>query len=278
MFTFSQFHNKNPVAGSTNIRVNQLMKYWEGSGLYKYGENPEVLIFQKVYISEDYKFPAHFKGVKILDICDPDWLDGHAIVETCHAMDAVTCPTESLAAFLRQFHKNVHVVPDRFDLDVIAEPKVHTDTAKTVVWFGYSHNAVCLKPAIEKIVTSGLHLIVISDDDPMIQRWTTLDKDDFYTFIKYDEATIYKDLQRADFALLPDGTRPIDVFKSNNKTIKANLAGLPVAKTAEDMDKYMSAEKRRAWFKDNYETIKAEYDVRKSVGEMKAIIEACHGV
>lgn len=276
--TFSQFHNKRPVAGSTNIRVDQLIKYWPSADLYKYGENPETLIFQKVYIAEDYKFPAHFKGVKILDICDPDWLDGHAVVETAHAMNAITCPTEALADFMRQFHKNVIVVPDRFDLDVIPPPKQHNQTGATVVWFGYSHNAVCLKPAVEKIISSGLHLIVISDDDPMIQRWTTLEKDDFYTFIRYDEATIYKDLQRADFALLPDGTRPIDVFKSNNKTIKANLAGLPVAKTAEDMDKYMSADQRQAWFDKHYDTIKAEYDVRKSVDEMKAIIEGCNGV
>ena len=272
-FTFSQYHNKKPVAGSTNIRVNQLIKYWPGADLYQYGEFPETLIFQKVYIAEDYKWPAHFEGVKILDVCDPDWLEGVAIVESAHAMDAITCPTEPLAEFMRQFHRNVHVVPDRFDIDVLPDPKVHKGEAKTVVWFGYSHNAECLKPAVNKILELGLNLIVISNDDPMIQRWTTLEKDDFYTYIKYDEETIYEDLKKADFALLPEGSRPVDIFKSNNKTIKANLAGLPVARTAEDMDLYMAESARIEWQKKNYNKIEEDYDVRKSVEEMQQIIK-----
>ena len=49
---------------------------------------------------------------------------------------------------------------------------------------------------------------------------------DYYTFVKYNEDTIYDTLKKADFAVLPDGMRPTDKYKSNNRTIKANLAGL----------------------------------------------------
>lgn len=270
-FDFSRFHGKAPQ-GSTLLRVHQLIKYWDIADLYKYGENPDVLIFQKVYITPDYKFPAHFKGIKILDICDPDWFDDAAIVETCNAMDAIVTSSDYMAEFIRQFHSNVICIPDRFDIEVLPKPKVHNGDAKTVVWFGYSHNAENLKPAIALIEELGLNLLIISNDDPIANRWGLRDKEDYYTYIKYNEDTIYEDLQKADFAILPDGFRPVDPFKSNNKTIKANLAGLPVAKDADEVRFYMKAENRHKWYVDNYATIKRDYDVRKSVDQYKGII------
>lgn len=273
-FTYSQFHGKTESVGSTFLRVDQLIKYWPEAGLYKYGENPDALIFQKVFSSPDYQFPQHFEGKKILDICDPMWLEGASVVETCHAMDAVTCPTESLADYIRQFYSNVFVIPDRFDLEVIPEPKKHIAQAKSIVWFGYSHNAELLKPAIALIEELKLNLIIISNDDPIVNRWGLRDKKDYYTYIKYKEDTIYDELQKADFAILPDGNRPEDFFKSNNKTTKAQLAGLPVAKTPEEVRQYLDPKERQAWFDNNYAKIQLDYDVRQSVKEMKGLIQS----
>lgn len=271
-FTYSQYHGKSEPVGSDYIRIRQMLKYWPEAALYRYGENPDVLIFEKVYCYEDYKFPVHFEKKKILDICDPDWLEGVNIVETCHAVDAVTCPTEPLATFLRQFTKKVVVIPDRFDLSVIPEPKKHTQRAKTAVWFGYSHNADCLRPAIPMIEQLGLDLLIISNDDPIVNRWGIRGREEYYRFKKYNEDTIYHDLQRADFAILPDGLRPNDVFKSNNKTIKANLAGLPVAKTPEDVEAFMEPENRQKWIDDNLHQIRQDYDIRRSVEQYKELI------
>lgn len=271
-FSYSQFHGKIEPVGSTFIRVSQMIKYWPEFDYYQYGENPDCLIFQKVYSSEDYKFPAHFQGKKILDICDPDWLDGVNIVESCHAVDAVTCPTEPLAEFIRQFTAKVVVIPDRFDIEVLPPPKVHQGKAKTVVWFGYSHNADCLKPAIPLLEAKKLNLIIISNDDPIVNRWGLRDASEYYTYVRYNEETIYAELQKADFAILPDGLRPQDKYKSNNKTIKANLAGLPVAKTPEEVEAYMLAENRKAWFDSDYVKIKSEYGIRRSVEEFKELI------
>ena len=53
--TFESFHGKKNI-GSTNIRVHQLIKHWEEAELYKYGQNPDVMIFQKVYWLPDYRF------------------------------------------------------------------------------------------------------------------------------------------------------------------------------------------------------------------------------
>lgn len=273
-FDYSQFHGKAEPVGSTYIRVDQLIKYWPEAAKYKYGENPDVMIFQKVFCSPDYKFPINFKGIKILDICDPMWLEGVDVVETCHAMDVVTVPTESLAEFIRQFHKNVIVVPDRFDLETIPPPKAHQGLARTVVWFGYSHNIDTLRPAMDIINEMNFNLVIISNDDPIANRWAMNRPNlDWYTYIRYNEDTIYEDIQRADFAIFPDGMRPIDRFKSNNKTIKANLAGLPVAKTADEVRHYIKATNRTKWFDTNYDNIKTEYDVRKSVTQMERLID-----
>lgn len=271
-FTYSQFHGKVESVGSTYIRVDQAIKYWDDAALYKYGENPDALIFQKVFCSPDYKFPAHFKGIKILDICDPMWLEDANVVETAHAMDAITTPTENLANFVRQFHNNVVVIPDRFDLELIPKPKAHKKTAKTVVWFGYSHNAENLKPAIALLEELNLNIIIISNDDPIANRWGIRNKEDYYTYVKYSEDTIYGELQKADFAVLPDGLRPQDFFKSNNKTIKANLAGLPVAKTPEEVREYMEPANRQKWLDDNYDKIRVDYDIHRSIEQYKDII------
>lgn len=276
-FLYSQFHGKDEPTGSDYIRSVQLLKYWPEADLYKFGENPDVLVFQKVFSSEDYRFPQHFEGIKILDICDPMWLEGFNVVDMAHAMDAITCPTQAIADFMSQFHNNVRVVPDRFDVDILPAPKKHAGKAKRVVWFGYSHNAETLKPALNIINELGLELLVISNDDPLLHRFGIKGKQDWYHYKKYDEKTIYDDLQTADFAILPDGLRPEDPFKSNNKTVKSQLAGLPVAKTPEEVNEYMLASNRRKWYDDNYEIIKAEYDVRRSVDDMKYIINEIRG-
>lgn len=274
-FTYSQFHNKTPPVGSTFIRVHQLFKYWSEAGLYKYGENPDAMIFQKVYVGQDYKFPVHFENTKILDICDPDWFEGIAIKETIDAMDAITVPTEALKEFLQQMtDKPIVVIPDRFDiLDLPKKPKLHTKPAKVVTWFGYSHNAELMRPALPLLAELGLKLRLISNDDPLLHQFANSIPMEDYTFVKYNEQTIYQELQLADFAILPKGFRPEDRFKSNNKTIKANLAGLPVATDKEEVLEFMEAGNRTKWLQDNYAKIVTEYDVRNSVEQYQNLIK-----
>ncbi len=278
--TFSAFHNKIPPTGSTHIRVNQLLKYWTDAGLYRYGENPDVLIFQKVYMAQDYQFPAHFENIKILDMCDADWTSGQSgIKETIDAVDAITVSSLGLQTFVKQLtDKLVIHIPDRFDISLLPKPKVHKDKAMTVVWFGYRHNCETLKPALNLINDLGLDLIVISDDDPMPWQWLPGEIGDKfrytkYQFIKYNEDNIYYDLQKADFAILPIGGRPIDPFKSNNRTIKAILAGLSVAHDAEQVRAFLAPEARIADLEDKYQSTLEEYDVKKSVEQYKQLIE-----
>ncbi len=274
-FTLEQFHNKANV-GSTKLRVHNLIKYWPEAGIYKYGENPDVMVFQKVYLSPDYRFPEAFEGIKILDICDPDWLDSAAIRETVNVMDGVTCPTLTLADYLAQItDKPIRVIPDRHDLATAPKPKQHQGKALSAVWFGYKQNAQLLQFAVPSIEQLGLDLTVISNEDPMAWRWAT-DPESYkakYKFIKYDPDTIYRDLQQHDICVLPEGSRPIDRFKSNNKTTMAWLAGLPVATDGDGLRRFMDAEERQTEAEKQSELAKRDFDVMISVREMQAFIE-----
>lgn len=272
---FSMYHNKRPPTGSTYLRMLQLEKYWDNFKQYLYGENPDVLIFQKVYCTADYKFPAQFENISILDICDPDWLNGNAVKETVDGVDAVTTSTERMAEFMRQLtSKPVVVIPDRFDIDTIPEPKTHTGQAKSAVWFGYHHNADAIRFGINSLAKHGIKLTVISNEDPSAWRWTDESYKEMYTYKKYKEDTIYEELQKHDFAFLPKNARPEDEFKSNNRTIKAQLAGLPVVFDKETLERFIDGKERQQWVDTNHDIIKSEYDCRLSVKQYKELIEA----
>lgn len=273
--TFEQFHAKTNV-GSTKIRVHNLINYWPEAELYKYGEKPDVLIFQKVYMGRDYDFIKTFSGTKILDICDPDWLDGVPIKATLDAVDAVTVPTKPLKEFLEQMtDKPVKVIKDRFDLKDFPIRKVHRGRAKEVVWFGYNHNAGALKLAVHSFERRRLRLKVISDQDPFASKWAAKPKEyeKLYSFKKYRPESAYREIQKSDICVLPVLTRPKDRFKSENKTVIAQLLGLPVAKNADELDELLTAEQRNSNIDTIYDKLKQDYDVKKSVEQMKGLID-----
>lgn len=266
-FTFAQYHNK-PGTGSTKIRVNNLVRYWDEAEVYKYGEKPDVMIFQKVYMQADYQYPKTLDCKKILDICDPDWMDNQAIRQTIDEMDAVTCPTEDLAEFLRQLtDKPVRVIPDRHDLAEFPPPKKHYGDGKKLVWFGYKQNAELLKGAVGWINRNGYTLTVIANDMPNLGTE--------FEFVKYPstEKEFIVELQKHDICVLPIGNRPEDRFKSNNKTTKAWLAGLPVAQDAEQIEALLKAEARQKEADMCYNKAIKDYDCKQSVKEMKELID-----
>lgn len=276
--TFENIHNKKNV-GSTRIRVHNLLKHWPEAGIYKYGEKPDVLIFQKSYVTQDNKFPALYDGgKKILDICDPDWLEGSFIRQTVDAMDAVVAPTKPLVEFISQMtDKPVRLIKDRFDVSDFDNPKGHSGELKKVCWFGYQHNAELLKFAVPSIAKRNLQLRVVADGDPEAWRWAHAEtKDsykDMYEFRKFKPDTAYKYVQECDAVVFPKGTRPQDRFKSENKTVICKLLGVPVAEDADQLDAFKTAQSRNDWVKKWYEKTKKEYDVRNSVKEYKELID-----
>lgn len=277
--TMEQFHNKS-ATGSGNIRVRNLLKYWPEADLYKYGEKPDVLIFQKVYVSESdaglYNFPVTYKGgIKILDLCDPDWMyPPYRLKATVDGVDALTCSSKAIAQFVQQItDKPVRVIKDRFDLTQFPEKKTHKGEAKDLVWFGYSHNSDVLRGIVFYAKKKGLKLTVVSNDDP--QAWQFIGDESFrdsYKYIKWSD-NAYEMIQRRDIAVLPKGSRPVDRFKSNNRTTVARLLGLPVATSPEDIERLMAAEERNKEVDKWYTKTQKAYDVQVSIEEYKTLIK-----
>lgn len=275
-FTFEQFHNRKNT-GSTKIRVHNLLKHWPEAKIYQYAEKPDVMIFQKVYAQPDYDFPKTLDCIKILDICDPDWLEDMPIKETVDAMDAVVVPTEDLKQFICQLtDKPVRVIKDRFDLtEFPATPKIHEGRAKEIVWFGYVHNVQTVKSALHAIIELDLRLTIISNKNPNLLATAEGDKlkKENYNFVDFDPLTVNYEISKNDICILPKGLRPIDRFKSENKEIISQLCGVPVAKTREELEALLEAEARNSAINKVYGNIKEEYDCKKSVAEYKELID-----
>lgn len=278
VFTFEKYHGKRDI-GSTRIRVHNLIKHWDEADLYNYGDKADVMIYQKVYASYNYKLPLTYPAIKILDICDPDFKDTPDIFikQTMDAMDAVVVPTEPFKTFLQQMTDTpVHIIKDRFDLTEFPEKKVHTGKAKTIVWYGYAHNALGLKLAMPSIEKRGLKLHVVSNSDPTPYTMCIDSRgyrENMYTFTKYTHPDAYKEIQKGDVCVLPPTNRPFDKFKSENKTVIAQLLGVPVATNAEELDKLMEAEDRNRAIDTIYDKILVDYDCKRSIEEYKTIIQ-----
>ena len=81
--------------GSSRIRGKWLANYWPECEMFVKGRPYDFVIYQKVYWPEHAKI---FKGIKILDFCEPSFLYwNHRRQETLENIDAVTCATEALA-------------------------------------------------------------------------------------------------------------------------------------------------------------------------------------
>ena len=264
-----QFYDNRPKdsVGSSRIRGDWICKYWDECELYSTGKSYDVLIFQKSYWQDMVK---RFKGIKIFDICDPDWLDHRPVVEIIRNCDGVVTSSEALAKQIRKFDiggKPVLCIPDRVDLEwskpVHGE---HKGTAKSCVYFGYSNNAnVVLDATVDPLRNMGIELTVISD-----QPYHSADH-----FVKYDADTVNEELVKHDFILLPNApsSNYRFKFKSNNKTVQAWALGMPVVHDGEDLKRFMKGEEREMERVLRLKEVKEKWDVRMSVVEWKLFIK-----
>jgi len=265
--------------GSSRIRARWLLPYWEEAEEYHIGRKYDVLIFQKAYYK---KMLQDFQGIKIFDICDPDWLEPKPVFETISYCNAVVCATETLAEYIKKFVKNkpIIIIPDRVNLDEvkIIHPE-HKEKAKTCVWFGYSSNLIYVERTFDFLASMGLSLTIISETTMALPQ-TKLD----YKFIKYRFNLINEEVVKYDFVIMPD-TSPdtLDLngrlkYKSNNKTIQSWAWGMPVAYNPKDIERFMSGEEREKERLLRLKEVKEKWDVRLSVKEYKELILELKGV
>jgi hypothetical protein len=270
---FEQFHGRFNI-GSSRIRGWWLTKYWTEAEIFKIGQKYDVMIYQKVYWVEHAQ---NFRGIKILDLCDADFLHwGMRVKQMIDLCDAVTTSTQALAKFIIHYtDKPVWVIPDRLDFgDFGTLKKEHKGETKVAAWFGYSENFPMLQPALDSLLKNGIEeLIVIADRrKPFILPNYLRDK---MTLINYPWTleSIYSDLLKADIVLNPQSKKGRWKFKSNNKTLTAWALGLPVAHTEDELKTFKSAEARQIEGDKRYLEVREKYDIKKSVAEFQALIK-----
>lgn len=266
---FENFWQRKGI-GSSRIRGRWVIKYLNRfadvqAEEFVQGKEYDVIVFQKAYWKE---MAREFKGIKVLDICDPDWLEGADVVNFCEEMDFITVPTKAMQEAMAQFtDKPIHILPDGEDFEALPEPKRHEGKAKSVVWFGYSNNLETIYPTFYTIKKLGLTLKIVSDGHLNTSECSVEN-------IKWEEATCDAEYQKADFALLPEKLNGRFRFKSNNKTIHAQALGLPVAKTPQDMERFMDGEERQKEATERYNEIRKVYNVENYADNLFNIIKS----
>jgi len=268
IMTFEQFHGRRGIGGS-RIRGRWIAKYWEDAEIFTQGRKYDVVIYQKAYWVEHAR---EFKGLKIFDICDPDWLHWSSrFMEMVEECDVVTTSTEALAEDIKRYTDKVVVfIPDRMDLEYHKEKKVHKGNAKTVVWFGYSCNFEMLQSAVAHLASMKLNLIVISDKNfiPGAQ-YSGLIK---VTNHRWREDTVNQHIIEGDIVINPRATKGKWKYKSNNKTITAQLLNMPVAENLNQLKEFVNEEARIKESDEKFKLAIQKYDVRLSVSGYKLLI------
>lgn len=263
LLTMEQYENRRENSvGSSRIRGRWVMKYTPEIQQFKNGGNYDVMIYQKAYWREHMDT---FKGIKIFDICDPDWFDGRPIMEVIEKVDALTVPTQALADYLKQLtDKPVVVIPDRIDPeDHTPVKEKHIGKMRTVVWFGYGQNQVVLDQVVNVLSKYGVKLAVISNT-----RYHDAD-----VFVEYNYATFNQELIKHDAVIMPPYQKDIRfTFKSNNKTLTSWALRMPVIAEVPDLERFIDPKEREKEAQMRYDEITTKWHVKESGREYLELI------
>ncbi len=258
--------------GSSMIRARWLAQKWPEAEEWKHGDKFDAIILQKVYWLDMVK---DFKGIKILDMCDPDWMKSEQtsckLVEMSKYIDAITCSTDELTDMIKKFvtHIPVITIPDRLNLDLFTIKKKHTGPAKSVVWFGYYHKAKeVLNQVMRSLQKRKLSLYIISnsqfipDNDYGVEisniMWTPNDA--------------FMDIQNGDFVINPSSPFKELRFKSNNKSLISWALGMPVVQEAKDMDRFLDPKERQKEADMRQKEIEEKWDIKLSIKQYQELI------
>ncbi len=258
--------------GSSMIRARWLAEKWPEASEWKHGDKFDVLILQKVYWIDMCK---DFNGVKILDMCDPDWMKSEEtscrLMEISQYIDAITCSTDELTNVLKRWIKHIPVItiPDRLNMDLFTIKKKHTEKAKSVVWFGYYHKAEeVLNQVMMSLKKRDLSLYVISN----AQFIPNNDYGVEISNISWTPNNAFMDIQSGDFVINPSSPFRDLRFKSNNKTLIAKALGMPVVETAEDMDRFLDPKEREKEAIKGIDEVKKNWDICQSIKQYQDLI------
>ncbi len=281
ILTFEQFMGKQNI-GSTRIRVKWPLEHWPEAEEFVMGRKYETVIYQKAYWLEGMEELDKYvpnQHIKILDICDADWLHwGYRIKQVIDQCDAVTTSTIAQAEFLVKYtDKPVWCIPDRLAFDKFGDLKkdhAGKGQAKTAVWYGYSENFPMLDAAVNALVEVGIkELIVIANRrSPYVLPAGVQNKLELRN-LPWTADTVNGDILKGDIVINPTSNNGRWKYKSNNKTINAWALGMPVAANKDELLFFMDEAERAIEGNIRYDQMRREYDVKDTVKEYRALID-----
>lgn len=268
---YTYYNQAVKLAGSTFLRVDGLIDNAPDFEVFRHGEMYDNLIFQKSYWLEMMEL---FRGPKILDLSDPDWIRGEVdLVETGALVDAITCSSPELTDVVRKYVHNrpVICVPDRINSKRFPPlRKPHTGRANNVVWFGFVNNAYETLPFFaEALKRFNCRLTIIADRPYLREDAIGGLKPEF---IPYNQSTVYAQLQQQDIVLNHRSAKAFFKYKSNNKTIISLKLGVPVAHEISDLELLLDPAERNRQVQENQLMVQKEYDIIKSAEQYRQII------
>jgi hypothetical protein len=277
--TFEDFQRRRNV-GSTRIRVQWLLNYWPEAELFRTGRKYEVVIFQKAYWLQ---YAEAFQGIKILDVCEPHFLtwrcDLKRMIDCC---DAVTTSSPALVDALKKYTSRPALcIPDRLDpraFEGLWKDHSGRGRAKSVAWYGYSHNFAALDSFVDVLPELGIEeLVVVADEQKPYYLPAPLTGRLAVRNFAWGPDTVSRDLLKADIVINPTIPNGRWKYKSNNKTLTAWAIGLPVAHTREELAalipeaaRVMDLAQRRYRLFDEYHVRRSVYEYRRLIDDVKS--------
>jgi len=270
---FEQMQGESNM-GSSRIRGHWLIRAWNEDKtidssleVFQQGAKYDFIIFQKAYWLE---YAEKFKGIKILDICDPDWLAGSCVKRMTDCVDGVTTSSQVLADSLKEIvDKPIKFIPDRQDLEFHPFMKKHEGRAKWVCWFGYSHNAEELYQVTSSLKKLNLKLKVISNCRPPSKY---ADENVQYDW-KNPDFDFNKEVTKCDIVIMPAHITALGKYKSLNKTYTSWALGMPVANSKDDLERFLDAGERNKEAEKRIKEVREKFDIRLSVKEFSNFIK-----
>jgi hypothetical protein len=276
ILTFEQWHSTVDI-GSSRIRGSWIAENWAEAELFVIGRKYSVVIFQKAYWLD---FAMQFGGIKILDVCDPDFLDWNSpCIAMANRCDAVTASTQALATMISRYTKTpCYCIPDRlhpFLLDAAKTVQPSFGTARTVGWFGYSSNYPSLDWAIPDLMQHGIDkLVVISrPETPYELPAHALGKIEL-VFVAWNYDALLEQLSAVDIVINYKRDYGKWQYKSNNKSVLSWALGIPVAHSPGELEALLPRQAREAEAARRLKQVRAEYNVSQTVEDLRRIIDA----
>jgi len=275
---------------SSRIRAFWVQKYMPDSEIITTEERlvqMDGVIFQKRFTEQDVLWAQILITENIpfiFDVTDPEWDNKYkhysrAKQKNLNTMinlsDAVTVPTKYLAYSCRKGfpNKKVVVIPDRIDLEMYPEVKIHKNHGKpfTIFWLGVHPNVDCIELAREDLERLGQEFPIklICSYGPTMDSRIPSFKNIKLGQTTWTEAKSTKLMLEADVSINPR-FNDIRQYKSSNKTIKALACGVPCV----EQDFYnkikphlLSVERRNAVGTWGRHFVETKYDSKQSVEE-----------